>query len=150
MQNLYNDATGLVRSFENDQDHLVILSKHFHDALLDLFGTLAPTEEIKERILAAARQGAQQIELIRFLGGEVHHSGFALLSLVKGSRTSEFNQLMRQTYGCTGLLALLRDAYRPFQVIHTWNTRTTLNRILIKWEPVDKVDDRSSTNDVVV
>lgn len=159
MEDLYSNAIDLVRQFKSDDDHLKVISKHFYDALLEVYETLAPTDQIQERILAAAKQGAEQIELIRFLGSEVHNSGFALLSLTKGSRTNEFNRLMRDTYGCTSLLGLLRKAYDPFEVVHTWNTRNTLNRILLKWESSDDVvnsttgeivDDTSSCNNTCV
>jgi len=144
MDTLYNDATTLVRQFRNDDDHLKIISKDFYNALLEVADSHTPTEQIHTRILAAARQGAEQIELMRFLGSEVHPSGFALLSLTKGSKTTEFNTMMQETYGCTSLMELLRKAYAPFKVIHTWNTRTTLNRILITW-PDDAQEEPEQT-----
>lgn len=133
MDTLYNDATTLVRQFRNDDDHLQMISKDFYNALLEVADAHTPTEQIHARILAAAKQGAEQIELMRFLGSEVHQSGFALLSLTKGSKTPEFNAIMQERYGCTSLMELLRKAYSPFKVVHTWNTRTTLNRILVRW-----------------
>lgn len=141
MDTLYEDATTLVRQFNDNDDHLNMLVEEFHNALLEVANALAPTEQIHARILAAAKQGADQIELMRFLGSEVHDaSGFALLSLVKGSKTMEFNMAMRDAHGCTSLLGLLRRAYAPFQVVHTWNARTTLNRIQVRW-PIKTTDD---------
>jgi hypothetical protein len=143
MDTLYSEATMLVRQFRDDDAYLKTISKEFYDALLEVAQAHAPTEQMHARILAAAKNGADQIELVRFLGSEVHDpSGFALLSLTKGSKTGQFNALMRDTYGTTSLLGILRKEYAPFQVVHTWNARTTLNRILIKW-PVDRENRQS-------
>lgn len=154
MDTVYDEATTLVRNFRNDELHLHQVSKEFHDALLQVLSENTATEHIKNRILAAAKGGSDQIELMRFLGNEVHlPSGFAMLSLIKGSKTPDFNAIMKETYGYISLMDLLRKEFAPFHVHHTWNTRTTLNRILIKWQVQDQEPQESQascTNDDIL
>ena len=134
---VYDEATRLVHNFRNDEHHLQHIAQEFHNALLQVLEDNTATEHVKDRILAAAKSGSDQIELMRFLGNEVHlPSGFAMLSLVKGSKTADFNAIMRETHGYVSIMELLKKEFAPFHVHHTWNTRTTLNRVLLKW-PVE-------------
>lgn len=155
MDTVYDEATTLVRNFRNDELHFHQVSKEFRDALLQVLSENTATEHIKNRILAAAKGGSDQIELMRFLGNEVHlPSGFAMLSLIKGSKTPDFNAIMKETYGYISLMELLRKEFAPFHVHHTWNTRTTLNRILIKWQVQEEDQPQESqascTNDDIL
>ena len=148
MEEVYETACEYTKAFNADDECMKMLAKDFNDAVDTEFQKLAFTDAVKERIYAAARVGAEQIELCRFYGSEVSDTGFALLSLFKGSKTKEFNEMMRTEYGFESLLEKLKKEYRPFRVHHHWNTRTTQNKVILSWKQPD-VEESVASNVVV-
>lgn len=150
MDDLYEHACDLSRSFKTDEGFMISVAHEFKDAIVSLLERFKPNDVVQRRILAAAKAGAEQIELYRFFGSEVSDAelengqlcGFATLSLLKGSKTEEFNDYMQQQFGFQSLLELLQREYSPFQVYHSWNSRNTLNRIVVSWKTKPMNDDQ--------
>jgi Ni,Fe-hydrogenase III large subunit len=134
MDSTYNEACSIVKTYRSDPEYLKNVASDFSKAVQDLVNSLAPSDAIIDRIMASAKCGNTTIELLRFLGNEVHDSGFAFLSLIKGSKTPEFSDIMKEEYGFQNVMDTLRQLYDPFDVYHSWNTRTTLNKITLSWK----------------
>lgn len=105
---------------------------------------------VDAKVTAAATVGATQLDILRFHGNDLDDtSGFPMLTLVKGPRDAD----LRAVSGPT-LIEALRDALAPFEVVHTWHTRSNMNRIILKWQhelilPAagDDGDDGDETDD---
>lgn len=82
--------------------------------------------QLEGRVLAAAREGRSEAELLAFEGGDAFEdTGLVLLYLLKGPRQAE--------RGVRALLPALRRAFAPFTVRHVWRAGTTHNSVVVSW-----------------
>ncbi len=135
---LYRTARRLAASPTTDFEDLGRGVQHAVQAIVD---TIARTVDAK--VTAAATVGATQLDILRFHGNDLDEvSGFPMLTLVKGPRDTD----LRAVSGPT-LVEALEEALSPFEVVHTWHSRSNMNRIILRWQHEDAGDDDEDDDD---
>lgn len=132
---LYNAARRLSSAPTTDFDDL---GRGVSDATSAIVSKIL--RSVEPKVTAAATVGATQIDILRFHGNDLDEvSGFPMLTLVKGPRDTD----LRAVSGPT-LIEALQEELAPFEVYHSWHSRSNMNRIILRWHddvPLDAAGD---------
>jgi hypothetical protein len=125
VSDLYHTARRLARAPASDFDDV---GRGVQEAVRRIVASIM--RSVEPKVVAAATVGATHIDILRFHGNDLDEvSGFPMLTLVKGPRDHD----LRAVSGPT-LIERLQEVLEPFEVHHTWHTRSNINRIVLRWD----------------
>ena len=131
VSDLYHTARRLARAPASDFDDV---GRGIQETVRRIVASIM--RSVEPKVVAAATVGATHIDILRFHGNDLDEvSGFPMLTLVKGPRDHD----LRAVSGPT-LIERLQEVLGPFEVHHTWHTRSNINRIVLRWDR-DVADD---------
>lgn len=131
VSDLYHTARRLARAPTSDFDDV---GRGVQETVRRIVASIM--RSVEPKVVAAATVGATHIDILRFHGNDLDEvSGFPMLTLVKGPRDHD----LRAVSGPT-LIERLQEVLEPFEVHHTWHSRSNINRIVLHWDR-DVADD---------
>ena len=89
-------------------------------------------ETLEDKVLSAAAGGYTDATILEFKGGDLFE-GLSLLFLILGGHDIERRQDL-EIHGFVPFLKKLKDAVRPFVLVHEWDRETNANKLIVRWD----------------